>query len=137
MSRKVVVNGRFLLRRVTGVERYGREVLQLIESNCRVEQPKRRLNGIMGHGWEQFILPSRVNSNSMLWSPANTGPVYVRNQILTIHDLTPLRASGMVPAKLCRLVSDAFAYVSAPGIAHRCAVRVRSSESDDALFSAY
>jgi glycosyltransferase involved in cell wall biosynthesis len=90
MSRKVVVNGRFLLRRVTGVERYGREVLQLIESNCRVEEPKRRLNRIMGHGWEQFILPSRIDSNSMLWSPANTGPLFVRNQILTIHDLTPL-----------------------------------------------
>jgi len=90
MSRKVVVNGRFLLRRVTGVERYGREVLRWIEGNCRVEKPKRRLSGIIGHGWEQFILPSRIDSNSVLWSPANTGPLSVRNQILTIHDLTPL-----------------------------------------------
>jgi glycosyltransferase involved in cell wall biosynthesis len=90
MSRDVVVNGRFLTRRVTGVERYGREVLQWIENKCRVEKPKRRLNRIMGHGWEQFILPGRIDSNSMLWSPANTGPIFVRNQILTIHDLAPL-----------------------------------------------
>jgi glycosyltransferase involved in cell wall biosynthesis len=90
MSRKAVINGRFLVRRVTGVERYGREVLRWIEGNCRVEKPKRRLSGIMGHGWEQFILPSRVDSNSVLWSPANTGPLFVRNHVLTIHDLTPL-----------------------------------------------
>ena len=89
MSRDIVVNGRFLARRVTGVERYGREVLQWIEGNCRVKKPKRKLNGIMGHGWEQFILPGMIDSNSLLWSPANTGPVFVRNQILTIHDLSP------------------------------------------------
>jgi glycosyltransferase involved in cell wall biosynthesis len=40
--------------------------------------------------WEQFILPVRINSNSVLWSPANSGPLWVRDQILTIHDLSPL-----------------------------------------------
>ncbi len=90
MSCKVVINGRFLLRRVTGVERYGREVLRWIEGNCRVEKPRRGQSGIIGHGWEQFILPSRVDSNSVIWSPANTGPLFVRNHVLTIHDLTPL-----------------------------------------------
>jgi glycosyltransferase involved in cell wall biosynthesis len=44
----------------------------------------------MGHVWEQFILPRRVNSRSILWSPANTGPLWVSNQILTIQDLSPL-----------------------------------------------
>ncbi len=90
MLREVVVNGRCLTRRTTGVERYGREILRLIDSKCRVEKPKRRWNGMMGHGWEQFILPSMIDSHSILWSPANTGPVFVRNQVLTIHDLTPL-----------------------------------------------
>jgi glycosyltransferase involved in cell wall biosynthesis len=90
MKREVVVNGRFLTRRVSGVERFGCETLRLIESRCRVEKPKRNLNGMAGHLWEQFILPGRINSNSVLWSPANSGPLFVRDQILTIHDLSPL-----------------------------------------------
>ena len=85
---RVVVNGRFLARRVTGVERYGREILRYIGSNCRIEST--RIQGWQGHTWEQFILPKRVNGNSILWSPANTGPLMIRNQVLTIHDLSPL-----------------------------------------------
>ena len=85
---EIVVNGRFLSRRVTGVERYGREILSLIGSKCRVE--KTRGNGLAGHMWEQFLLPVRLQSESLLWSPANTGPLAVHYQALTIHDLSPL-----------------------------------------------
>ncbi len=88
MRPEIVVNGRFLSRRVTGVERYGREILSIIGSNCRVE--KTWANGVTGHLWEQFILPTKLKSQSLLWSPANTGPVVVRNQALTLHDLSPL-----------------------------------------------
>ena len=86
--REIVVNGRFLSRHITGVERHGQEILSLIGSKCRVE--KMRVNGLAGHLWEQFILPARLQSESILWSPANTGPVAVHNQALTIHDLSPL-----------------------------------------------
>jgi glycosyltransferase involved in cell wall biosynthesis len=85
---QVVVNGRFLARRVTGVERYGREILRYFESNYRVEST--RSQGGMGHAWEQFVLPTKLNRNSILWSPANTGPLMIWNQALTIHDLSPL-----------------------------------------------
>ena len=85
---EIVVNGRFLSRRVTGVERYGREILSCIGSNCRVEETQR--NGMGGHLWEQLVLPRRLTSRSVLWSPANTGPLAVRNQALTIHDLSPM-----------------------------------------------
>ncbi len=88
MTRNIVVNGRFLSRKVTGVERYGREILALIEGRCRVEMT--RANGVAGHLWEQYILPRRLNPESILWSPANTGPLMVREQVLTIHDLSPL-----------------------------------------------
>jgi glycosyltransferase involved in cell wall biosynthesis len=105
MTRDIVVNGRFLSRRVTGVERYGRGILSVIGSRLRVEGTRR--NGIAGHAWEQFVLPARfwtqparwrrsqeqaprLHSESILWSPANTGPLFVRNQALTIHDLSPL-----------------------------------------------
>jgi glycosyltransferase involved in cell wall biosynthesis len=93
---RVVVNGRFLARHVTGVERYGREVLRYLGSNpalssiegSRVESIRRQ--GWIGHMWEQFILPTKLDSHSVLWSPTNTGPLMVRNQALTIHDLSPL-----------------------------------------------
>jgi glycosyltransferase involved in cell wall biosynthesis len=88
MLHHIVVNGRFLSRRVTGVERYGREILSLIGEGYRLE--KTRANGWRGHIWEQFILPHKMTAGSVLWSPANTGPLMIRNQALTIHDLSPL-----------------------------------------------
>jgi glycosyltransferase involved in cell wall biosynthesis len=92
MSREVLVNGRFLSRRVTGVERHGREILSLKRDSCRVEST--RAHGWRGHLWEQLILPRTLNRNSVLWSPANTGPVMVANQALTLHDLSPLEHPG-------------------------------------------
>ena len=88
MSHEIVVNGRFLSRRVTGVERHGRSILQYIGNRVRIE--KTRWNGLPGHAWEQFILPTRLKSESILWSPANTGPLSVSKQALTVHDLSPL-----------------------------------------------
>jgi len=40
--------------------------------------------------WEQLILPTKLQRESILWSPANTGPLIVRDQALTIHDISPL-----------------------------------------------
>jgi glycosyltransferase involved in cell wall biosynthesis len=88
MTRDIVVNGRFLSRRVTGVERYGQEIVRFIGNRCRVEMT--RANGVAGHAWEQFILPAKLKPESILWSPANTGPMMVCGQALTIHDLSPL-----------------------------------------------
>ena len=88
MTRDIVVNGRFLARRVTGVERYGREILCHIGNSSRVESTRRQ--GLSGHAWEQFILPTKLGRDSILWSPANTGPLMIRNQALTIHDLSPI-----------------------------------------------
>jgi glycosyltransferase involved in cell wall biosynthesis len=91
MTPEIVVNGRFLSRPVTGVERYGREILSCIGDNYRLELTRR--NSFAGHFWEQFSLPRRVSRNSVLWSPANTGPLTVERQALTIHDLSPLESS--------------------------------------------
>ncbi len=88
MAHNVVVNGRFLARRITGVERYGREILHHIGRECRLEST--HTQGWKGHLWEQFILPARLGRGSVLWSPANTGPLRIREQALTIHDLSPL-----------------------------------------------
>jgi glycosyltransferase involved in cell wall biosynthesis len=85
---EVVVNGRFLARRVTGVERHAREILRCFGEHCRIESTRQQ--GWRGHSWEQLVMPSRLARGSILWSPANTGPLLVRNQALTIHDLSPL-----------------------------------------------
>jgi glycosyltransferase involved in cell wall biosynthesis len=85
---QIVVNGRFLSRRVTGVERYGREILRCMEDKPGIESIP--WQGWRGHAWEQFILPTKLDRNSVLWSPANTGPLMVRRQAITIHDLSPL-----------------------------------------------
>jgi glycosyltransferase involved in cell wall biosynthesis len=99
MKREIVVNGRFLSRRVTGVERYGREILSCIGGEYRLETPvlttggrieTTPVNGWRGHLWEQFVLPRRLDDQGTLWSPANTGPLMIRNQALTLHDLSPL-----------------------------------------------
>jgi glycosyltransferase involved in cell wall biosynthesis len=84
----IVVNGRFRARRVTGVERHGREILRYFGNGIRLESTRRQ--GWRGHAWEQFVLPARLAHGSILWSPANTGPLLVRDQALTIHDLSPL-----------------------------------------------
>jgi len=98
-----VVNGRFLGRPITGVERYGRMLLEVIARewpNARVIVPRSapsdldvfglelvRTNGIGGHAWEQLILPRYVGTNDLLLSPANTGPLRVRKQAVVVHDL--------------------------------------------------
>jgi glycosyltransferase involved in cell wall biosynthesis len=85
---EMVINGRFLARRVTGVERYGREILRCLGDGARLESTS--WQGWRGHAWEQAVLPTRLDQNSVLWSPANTGPLMFRRQALTIHDLSPL-----------------------------------------------
>lgn len=99
----LVINGRFLTRPVTGVERYGRMLLNVIARewpNSRVVLPARtgndvdacglevvRQNGLGGHAWEQLQLPNALRKDDLLLSPANTGPLRVRRQVVVVHDL--------------------------------------------------
>ncbi len=90
MPVNIAVNGRFEGRRVTGVERYASEILRCLGTRVRVVRPRHRVGGLCGHLWEQLVLPFLVSKNEVLWSPANTGPLALLNQIATIHDLSPL-----------------------------------------------
>lgn len=47
------------------------------------------MQGVGGHLWEQTVLPTAVR-NGLLWSPANSGPLAVRRQVLTVHDVASL-----------------------------------------------
>ena len=99
----LVINGRFLTRPVTGVERYGHMLLRVIARewpDSRIILPARaaeevdtygldvvRQKGLGGHAWEQLQLPQALRKNDLLLSPANTGPLRVRNQVVVVHDL--------------------------------------------------
>ncbi len=86
MTLKLAINARFQYRRVTGVERYAYEISSRLRSPKRFLLPQKNLGPIKGHLWEQFVLPRQLETDELLWSPANTGAWGVANQVLTIHD---------------------------------------------------
>jgi glycosyltransferase involved in cell wall biosynthesis len=88
----VGVNGRFTARPVTGVERFARNIVERLQIPVAVFSPPAPLaSGLPGHAWEQLVLPLRLGlRRPHLWSPCNFGPIGVRNQTVTIHDLSPI-----------------------------------------------
>jgi len=109
---EVLINGRFLVQRVTGVQRYAREALQSLDEllatgaggfarwtlltpagaeapplqRIRVETVGR----MKGHAWEQIELAWRAR-RGLLFSFALTGPALLRRQIITVHDAAVVR----------------------------------------------
>lgn len=82
---RIQVNGRYLHQRVTGMQRYAREIVSRLADAMDVIQPRQEGKGVRGHLWEQMVLPSRLNKG-LLWSPSTTGPLAVKHQVVTIHD---------------------------------------------------
>jgi glycosyltransferase involved in cell wall biosynthesis len=108
VSAQFVVNGRFLQRPVTGVERFAVETLTALDRLMAAgklprlslllavppgTQPKVSFQHIpiahtgthQGHLWEQLDLP-RFCGGRRLLSLCNTGPMFKRNQAVVIHD---------------------------------------------------
>jgi glycosyltransferase involved in cell wall biosynthesis len=83
----VAVNTRALHATVTGVQRYTTELLACWNEQVVCIAPSRPLHGLSGHAWEQCVLPARVNGR-LLFSPSNTGPLGVKRQVLTVHDMS-------------------------------------------------
>jgi glycosyltransferase involved in cell wall biosynthesis len=86
---QVLINLRSQSAGLRGVQRYTAEVFGRLADRVATVAPRRPMNGVRGHLWEQTVLPSRIGG-ALLWSPANTGPLRVANQVLTIHDLGSL-----------------------------------------------
>lgn len=82
---RVEVNGRYLVQQLTGQQRYAREIVARLADRMHVVRPHGEPKGARGHLWEQFSLPRRL-AHPILWSPSTTGPLAVRNQVVTIHD---------------------------------------------------
>ncbi len=82
---RIQVNGRYLAQRVTGVQRYAREVVARLAEKVELIAPRGWTTGIRGHLWEQTVLPWKLR-RGILWSPCATGPLAVASQVVTIHD---------------------------------------------------
>lgn len=89
-ERPIVVNARFTVQRQTGAQRYAHELTRRLGDSAALAVPPASLKGSVGHAWEQFVLPLHVGRRQLLWSPTNTGPLAVRRQVVTLHDVVPL-----------------------------------------------
>jgi glycosyltransferase involved in cell wall biosynthesis len=106
MSSVIFINGRFLTQRVTGVQRHALEVtrrlIRLAPDRVRILTPRLAPSAIpeplrdhvacvgrlTGHLWEQTVLPRAARSrHSVLWSPANAGPIRHARHVVTLHDV--------------------------------------------------
>ncbi len=95
MTAPVAINGRAAVRdRVGGVERVARELTArlpaLAPGRYRVVAPPRALAHRTGHAWEQLALPLAARGAELVFSPANSGPVAGRGNVVMVHDLAPL-----------------------------------------------
>lgn len=88
-NRQVFINIRAKAAGLRGVQRYIAELQAKLKDRLITVAPDRPLQGMRGHLWEQTAVP-RIVGEGLLWSPANTGPLRVANQVLTIHDIASL-----------------------------------------------
>jgi glycosyltransferase involved in cell wall biosynthesis len=88
-------------RDLTGVQRYGLEIYKRLDNLIPLDAPEEFKDGIKGHVWDQLTLPIRVRG--LLWSPANLGPILVKDQVLTIHDMSPFDHPEWFDSKYLKL----------------------------------
>lgn len=84
----IVVNGRYRVHRITGVQRYAREIVSRLGNRVEVCAPVSG-KGVLGHVWEQTVLRYH-SSGRLLWNPCGSGPLMHERQVTTFHDLFPL-----------------------------------------------
>ncbi len=101
----IVVNARFLTQQTTGVQRFAIEICkELKKSNLYIEFVSsnniinkeiaeilqvKKIGPLQGHLWEQITLQAYVRKKKgLLISLCNTAPLFLKNQIVTIHDLS-------------------------------------------------
>jgi glycosyltransferase involved in cell wall biosynthesis len=90
MKPSIGVNGKHLRNRIVGISRYTREIISRFGENVHVHTPPRDVRQISSAIWEQFLLPLQARENHLLWSPGNMGPLTIRNQVVTIHDIVSI-----------------------------------------------
>ena len=86
---RIVVNTRTLYGPFSGIQRYTSELLQRFGPEVDQLKPARKPEGLQNIFWDQIQLPSK-RQGRLLWSPDSTGPLWVADQVVTIHDVIPL-----------------------------------------------
>ncbi len=113
---KLAINGRFLTQRITGVQRYAREIvgaldgllgrgdidasrweIDLLSPKGALDVPRlthirhREVGRLTGHAWEQLDLPRAMRAD-VLFCPGNTAPLASlagsTRMVVTVHDLS-------------------------------------------------
>ena len=113
----MIVNARFLTKRITGLERYAIGVSlrlkslspgsEFIAPHDVIHKEHARTLAVKtvgystGHVWEQTELPVYLTANRspLLLGLTNTGPLTYPNQVVVIHDLAFLREPGWFSKK--------------------------------------
>lgn len=117
LSMKIVINGRFLTQKITGVQRYAIELVKTIDR--LIGEPENIRNGfeftilvpscylsnelklqnieikkvglLSGHMWEQFELPFYAKGD-VVFFPCNTASIlslfFSKSVVVTVHDLS-------------------------------------------------
>jgi glycosyltransferase involved in cell wall biosynthesis len=86
---RIFINTRSQTAGLRGVQRYTAEIQRRLDKRVQAVAPRKPTQGVKGHLWEQVVLPKIVR-DGFLWSPANTGPLMVKAQVLTVHDVASL-----------------------------------------------
>jgi glycosyltransferase involved in cell wall biosynthesis len=82
---RIAVNARVTAFSMGGQQRVAAEVMKRL-GEVEIIAPSRPLGGLKGHFWEQTVLPLRARGK-LLWSPSATGPLALRHQVVTLHDV--------------------------------------------------
>lgn len=117
-NRDIAINGRFMTQRLSGVQRYSREIV--IAMDRLIQNQSTKLDGFRwklmvppgadqalqlgaitvevvgkggGHLWEQRDL-ARAAAKSRLLNLGNSGPVFHRDRLVVIHDAAVFRTPG-------------------------------------------
>lgn len=92
----IVVNGRYRVHKITGVQRYAHEITSRLDAQngkgrgtpLDVLGPV-KAKGSLGHLWEQTVLPAACRGR-LLYSPCASGPAFYSRQVVTFHDTFPI-----------------------------------------------
>ncbi|PLZ03573.1 glycosyltransferase family 1 protein [Burkholderia sp. WAC0059] len=115
-SRALAINGRFLGRQATGVDRFAFETVRAIDELIDAGHPQvagldvslvvpvslgpignpfrhvrlRAAGRARGLRWEQLCLPAAARG-ALLLNLCNSGPLFCRRQVTVLHDAAPMR----------------------------------------------
>ena len=97
---RLAVNTRVASQAMGGQQRVTAEILNRL-GDCDTIAPATPLGGMKGHLWEQTALAWRARGK-LLWSPSASGPLALRRQVLTLHDVAFLDVPQFFSANFVR-----------------------------------